>query len=57
MPRYLVLERSYINNAIREEGDIVEYDGEVAGNLELIPDDPAPKGKGKAGADSADGLL
>lgn len=46
MAQYRVLERSFIGNAIVEEGEIVEYDGEAAANLELIK-------KGKKGADSA----
>ncbi len=36
MPTYRVLEKSFINNAIREEGDIVEYDGRASSNLELV---------------------
>ena len=39
MAKYRVLEKSFINNAIREEGEIVEYDGEVGSNLELIDDE------------------
>lgn len=41
MPKYRVLARSYINNAIREEGDIVEYDGPAGSALELIGGAPA----------------
>jgi hypothetical protein len=40
MPKYRVLERSFINNGLREEGDIVEYDGKAGSNLELV-DAPA----------------
>jgi len=36
MAKYRVLEKSCINNAIREAGDIVEYEGLVAGNLEPL---------------------
>ncbi len=36
MPTYRVLAKSFINNAIREEGDIVEYDGKPGSNLELV---------------------
>ena len=43
MPKYKVIQKSYINNKIVEEGEIVEYDGEVFENLELVK-----KGKAKA---------
>lgn len=36
MPKYLVKEKSFINNAIREVGDTVDYDGPVASNLEAV---------------------
>lgn len=36
MPQYKVLQKSYINNRIVEEGEIVEYDGKPGTNLELI---------------------
>ncbi|MBU3554829.1 hypothetical protein [Polynucleobacter sp. UB-Piko-W3] len=36
MPRYKVLEKSFINNTVHEEGAIVEYDGIASDNLELI---------------------
>ena len=36
MAKYRVLEKSFINNAIAEEGDIVEFDGEPSYNLELV---------------------
>jgi hypothetical protein len=36
MALYKVLERSFVNNALLEEGAIVEYSGEVSANLELI---------------------
>lgn len=42
MPKYKVLQKSFINNRIAEEGEIVEYDGDVSGNLELMK-----KGKAK----------
>lgn len=46
MAQYRVLEKSFIDNAIREVGDIVEYVGEPGQNLE--PMAPAPvKGKAK----------
>jgi hypothetical protein len=42
MAQYRVLAKSFINGKIVDEGDIVEYDGEIASNLEPV------KGKGKA---------
>lgn len=39
MAKYRVLEKSFIGNAIREAGDIVEYDGLVSGNLEPIDEE------------------
>jgi len=45
MAQYRVLQKSFINNAIVEEGAIVEYDGESSDNLELIPE-PVKTSKG-----------
>ena len=44
MPKCRVLGRSFINNGLREEGDIVDYDGKIGSNLELLEDeeDDAP---------------
>ena len=36
MAQYKVLQKSFINNNIVEEGEIVEYDGKAGTNLELI---------------------
>jgi len=36
MATYLVLQKSFINNAIREEGEQVEYDGKPGLNLQLV---------------------
>ena len=36
MAKVRVLEKSFINNAIREEGDILEYEGRLGANLELV---------------------
>lgn len=48
MAQYTVLERSFINNALAEAGDIVDYDGEPGPNLELIePDSKSSKVKPK----------
>lgn len=38
MAKYLVLEKSFINNGIREEGEIVEYDTRPGSNLKLVED-------------------
>lgn len=52
MPKYKVLAKSFINNSIVEEGDIVDYDGKPGSNLELVEGDK-PKGKGgKKGAEA-----
>ena len=45
MAKYQVLERSFINNTIVEEGAIVEYEGKPGKNLKLVEDEPAPKRK------------
>ena len=51
MAQYRVLTKSFINNSIVEEGDVIEYDGPVGSNLELVQDEAAPaKGKGKKSA-------
>jgi hypothetical protein len=44
---YRVLEKSFINNGIREEGEIVEYDGKPGRNLELVNDEKSQKPKPK----------
>ena len=41
MAKYKVLQKSFIDNAIREEGEIIEFAGPPAGNLE--PADKAAK--------------
>lgn len=43
MPKYKVLQKSFINNKIVEESEVIEYDGEISENLELVK-----KGKAKA---------
>jgi hypothetical protein len=48
MAKYRVLVKSFINNAIREEGDVVEYDSKPGENLELIEEEEAqPKASKK----------
>ena len=54
MAKYRVLEKSFINNAVVEEGQVIEFDGEASSNLELIEDEKPAK---KAKADSADSLV
>ena len=42
--KYRVLERSFIDNALREEGAEIDFDGEAGPNLEPIEDaKPAKK--------------
>ena len=61
MPKYRVLEKSYIGSAIREVGDSVEYEGKPGKALELIAEAPAEqkltaaeaKAKAKAEAEAA----
>lgn len=49
MAKYRVLTKSFINNAIVEAGDTVDYDGKPGSNLELVEGDkPEAKSKGKA---------
>ena len=43
MAQYKVLEKSFINNSIAEEGDIVEYDGTPGTNLEPLKTKRSPK--------------
>lgn len=54
MAQYRVLAKSFINDTIVEEGEIVNYDGKPGANLELVVKAeaaPAPKkGKGKESA-------
>lgn len=48
MAQYKVLQKSFINNNIVEEGDIVEYDGKPGTNLEPM------KSKRSAKPDASD---
>jgi hypothetical protein len=53
MAKYRTLTKSFINNAIVEAGQIVEFDGKAGSNLELIDDEKPEiktKGKGKGAA-------
>lgn len=54
MPKYKVLAKSFINNSIVEEGDIVEYDGKPGSNLELVEGDK-PEVKGGKKGNKAEG--
>jgi hypothetical protein len=42
MPKYRVLEKSFINNTIVEEGAIITYTGTASRNLELLADQATP---------------
>jgi hypothetical protein len=50
MPRYIVLEKSFIDNRIVEPGEEVEYATKPGSNLQLIEEEPAAD---KAAADKA----
>lgn len=54
MAKYKVLERSFLNNRLHEAGDIINYDGTPAANLE--PVDSAAKAAVKAAAASGEPL-
>lgn len=41
--KFICRERSYVNNRIVEEGEIIEFDGEPSPNLELYADTPEGK--------------
>lgn len=41
--KYRVTRKSFINNALCDEGDIVEYDGNASDNLELVEPPPPVK--------------
>lgn len=36
MPQYRVLQKSFVNNRIVEEGEVVDYDGDPGPNLESV---------------------
>lgn len=41
MARYRVLKRSFMNGSLREEGDVIDFDGEAGKNLLLLePEKP-----------------
>ena len=48
--RVRVLEKSFIDNRLVDEGAIIEYDGDLGPNLEAV--DEAPAKRGKAAPDS-----
>ena len=55
MAQYRVLAKSFINNILVQEGDVIEFDGKPGSNLELVVKDEAPVaapkgGKGKKSA-------
>lgn len=49
MPRYKVLERSYIDNRIVEAGAIITFDGKPGANLQLVEDAPRKADKSDDG--------
>lgn len=51
MPKYKVLQKSFIGNRIVEEGEIVDYDGEPSENLEPV-DKAAKKAAASVDADA-----
>ena len=57
MASYRVLKRSYIDTHLREEGDIVEYDGTPGRFLEPldVDEDEAPKPKARRAKAEDDG--
>jgi len=55
MAQYRVLEKSFIDNNIVEEGAVIEYAGEASNNLELV-EEPKVKAK-KDAAPAADSLV
>ncbi len=55
MAQYRVVSTSFINNALCNVGDIIEYDGVPSDNLEAI-DKPALKAVEASGGTNADSL-
>ncbi len=53
MAKFRVLAKSFINNTIFVEGDVVDFDGTPGSNLE--PYEPAQKTRGKGAAVPAHG--
>lgn len=53
MPKYRAVRKSFVDNHIREEGEVFEYtppEGTtISDNLELV-EEPKKQGKGKPGA-------
>jgi len=43
MAKYRVLSKTFINNALREEGEIVEWDGKPGSTLEPVKERGRPK--------------
>lgn len=52
MAQYRVLKKSFIGNHLREEGDIVEYDGKPGSNLEPVDVGGAKRGSSRRGSSS-----
>lgn len=54
MAQYRVKEKSFIGNALRDEGDIVDYDGVPGANLEPMDKDANKAAKTANGASNDD---
>ena len=52
MPKYKVLQKSFLGNRLVEEGEVVDYDGEPSDNLEPV-DKAAKKVVDSIDADAA----
>ena len=54
MPQYRVKQKSFINNAMREEGEIVDYEGTPSSNLEPMDASAVAAVANSAGANMID---
>ena len=50
MAQYRVLTKSFINNSIVEEGEVIEFDGKAGSNLELVKDEAKAPARAKKSA-------
>lgn len=60
MPRYRAMVKCFVDNSLRDEGDVFEYNGPANPNLELADgsDEPTTRPSGKTrqgGSDAAQG--
>lgn len=49
MPRYRAMVKCFVDNSLRDEGDVFEYNGPANPNLELADADEAPKAGARTG--------